>query len=415
MNLRRVWTAHVALSLALSAGLLILASCGGGSGNNNGGGNNPPPVNNSQAVEVSFGPLGAAGGYVNGFFTSVNICMPNTSNCQTISNVLVDTGSEGLRVLSGQFSLLLPAVTDNSGNPLQECVKYADGSYSWGPVVSAGIQMAGEQAASVPIQVIDAPGQGIAVPSACASGGGVNNGTLASLGANGILGIGNFRQDCGSACTGSSPYAMYYLCPSNVCQVATVSLDNQLQNPVWQFAQDNNGLLITLPSVSATGAATATGSLIFGIGTQSNNALGTAQIYTTDSCGNFQTTYNGTAYSGCIQGSFIDSGSNGIFFLDATTLGIPECSDAPGFYCPGSTLNYTATNTGLNGTSAAVSFSIANADSLFATGNAAFNNLGGDNTGSFDWGLPFFYGRNVFIGIEGQTGPNSVVGPYFAY
>lgn len=411
MNLRKAWTANVALSLALSAGLLILASCGGGSSSSSTTPTNPTPVSNSQAVEVSFGPLGAAGGYVNGFFTSVNVCMPNTSNCQTISNVLVDTGSEGLRVLSGQFSLSLPAVTDNSGNPLQECVQYADGSYSWGPIVSAGIQMAGEQAASVPIQVIDAPGQGIAVPSACASGGGVNNGTLANLGANGILGIGNFRQDCGSACTGSSPYAMYYLCPSNACQVATVSSANQLQNPVWQFAQDNNGLLITLPSVSASGAATVSGSLIFGIGTQSNNALGSAQIYTTDAYGDFQTTYNGISYSG----SYIDSGSNGIFFLDATTLGITECSDAPGFYCPGSTLNYTATNSGLNGTAAAVSFSIANADSLFATGNAAFNNLGGDNTGSFDWGLPFFYGRNVFVGIEGQTGPNGAVGPYWAY
>jgi hypothetical protein len=408
MNQRKAWTAHVALSLALSAGLLFLASCGGGSGNNNGGGNNPPPVNNSHAVEVNFGP---AGNYPNGFFTSVNVCLPNSSNCQMISNVLVDTGSEGLRVLSGQLSLSLPAVTDNSGNALQECVGFADGSYVWGPVVSAEIQMAGEQAGSVPIQVINAPGQGMAVPSGCASGGGANDGTVAALGANGILGIGNFRQDCGSACTGSSPYALYYLCPGNVCQVAAVSLDNQVQNPVWAFAQDNNGLLITLPTVSAGGAATATGSLIFGIGTQSNNALGTAQVYTTDAAGNFQTTYNGVSYGQ----SFIDSGSNALFFLDATTLGIPDCPDYVGFYCPSATTNYTATNTGLNGTTGAVSFSIANAHALFATGNAAFNNLGGDNTGSFDWGLPFFYGRNVFVGIEGQTGPNGAVGPYWAY
>jgi hypothetical protein len=408
MNLRKDWTANVALSLALSAGLLILASCGGGKSSS------PPststPVSNSQAVEVNLGP---ANNYANGFFASVTVCAPSSSNCQTINDLLVDTGSEGVRILSSQVSLSLPAITDSSGNALQECVQFADGSYLWGPVMSADIQMAGEKASSVPIQVIDAPGQGVAPPSDCTSGGGANEGTVAALGANGILGIGNFRQDCGSDCTASSSSvpALYYLCPNNVCQVTSVSLDNQLQNPVWLFSQDNNGVLITLPSVPANGAATATGSLIFGIGTQSNNALGSAQVYTTDANGDFQTTYNGVSYSQ----SYIDSGSNGLYFLDSTTLGIPDCSDNVGFYCPGATMNYTATNTGLNGTTGTVSFSIANADSLFSTGNAAYNDLGGDNPGSFDWGLPFFFGRNVFIGIEGQTGPNGAVGPYWAY
>jgi len=271
--------------------------------------------------------------------------------------------------------------------------------------------MGGEQAGSVPMQVIDAPGQGVTPPSACTSGGGPNDGTVANLGANGILGIGNFRQDCGSGCASSADNGFYYVCPNSLCQGDVAPLASQLQNPVWMFAQDNNGLLVTLPAVPANGAATASGSLIFGIGTQSNNALGSAKIYTTDANGNFTTTYSGVSYSQ----SFIDTGSNGMFFLDANTLGIPECADAPGFYCPSSTVNYTATNTGLNGTTGSVTFSIANADSLFSTNNAAFNDLGGDNTGIFDWGLPFFYGRNVFIGIEGQSGPNGAVGPYWAY
>jgi len=309
-------------------------------------------------------------------------------------------------------------VTDSSGNPLQECVQFADGSYLWGPVVSAGIQMAGEQAGSVPIQVNLAPDEGIAPPAQCTSGGGPNDGTVAALGANGILGIGNFRQDCGAACAPGSPAVpnLYYGCPGNVCQVDTVPLANQLQNPVWQFAQDNNGLLITLPLIPATGAATVSGSLIFGIGTQSNNGLGSAQIYTTDAAGDFTTTYNGTSYSA----SYLDTGSNGLYFLDSTTLGVPDCADAAGFYCPASTLNFTVTNTGLNGTTGPVSFSIANADSLFATGNAAYDNLGGDSgtspaTDYFDFGLPFFFGRSVFVGIEGQTGPQGAVGPYWAY
>ena len=57
--------------------------------------------------------------------------------------------------------------------------------------------------------------------------------------------------------------------------------------------------------------------------------------------------------------------------------------------------------------------------SLVQTNNAAFNNLGGSSgsgpfSSFFDWGLPFFFGRTVFVGIEGQTSPLGT-GPYFAF
>ena len=65
-------------------------------------------------------------------------------------------------------------------------------------------------------------------------------------------------------------------------------------------SSDNNGLLITLPSISTKGAADATvsGSLIFGIGTQTDNALASsATVYAVDGYGNIpQITYNGTQY-----------------------------------------------------------------------------------------------------------------------
>ena len=134
-------------------------------------------------------------------------------------------------------------------------------------------------------------------------------------------------------------------------------------------------MLFSLPSVPALGAASATGSLIFGIGTQSNNALGSAQIYATDSAAYFTTTYNGVEY----PYSYIDSGSNALYFLDSTTLGGIDCGGInAGLYCPGSTLSFTVTNTGTNGVSGPVTFSIANAVNLLNTGNAAFSNLGGE-------------------------------------
>ncbi len=404
-------TVQLGLFLGLTACFVGLAGCGsnnGGSTGTSGG----PPVTNTQPVAVNIGPANNA---LNEVFTDVTICNPGTTTCQTIPNIEVDTGSEGLRLLSSQVTLSLPAITDTSGNGLQECVSFADGSYVWGPVAAADVQLAGEKASSVPIQMIS-DSSSPPVPSSCASGGGPNENTVAALGANGILGIGVWQQDCGFGCTPSSTSVppWYYLCPNSVCTTASVPLASQLQNPVWLFPQDNNGLMISLPSVPADGAQTVAGSLIFGVGTQTDNALGAAQVYTTDAYGDFQTVYNGISYSN----SFIDSGSNGIFFLDSATLGILECQNYPGFYCPASTTNFTATNTGLNGTTAPVSFGIANAEALFAANNSsnvAFSNLGGNNPSSFDWGLPFFYGRKVFIGIENETGPTGTVGPYWAY
>jgi hypothetical protein len=59
-------------------------------------------------------------------------------------------------------------------------------------------------------------------------------------------------------------------------------------------------------------------------------------------------------------------------------------------------------------------FSVADANTLFGNANyTAFSNVAGpssDNT-SLDLGLSFFYGHNVFTGLED---PN-VSPPYFAY
>jgi len=156
------------------------------------------------------------------------------------------------------------------------------------------------------------------------------------------------------------------------------------------------------------------GSLIFGIGTQSNNGLGGAKVYTVDASANFVTTYNNQSYNQ----SFIDSGSNGLYFLTSGIAGIPVCSDATSFYCPTTTKNLSAVNSGSNGgASGKVNFSVANADALFKNNpNAAvFEQLAGPNSLSgFDWGLPFFYGRNVFTAIEGRNTPGGT-GPYWAY
>jgi hypothetical protein len=360
---------------------------------------------------VDGGPPGVAPNYVNGLFTSVKVCAPgSTTNCQTIDHVLVDTGAVGLQLLStaggGEFSLSLPQQNAPDGNPLVECIQFIDG-FTWGPIVLADIYLGGEVASSTPIQVI-APAGVPAVPSSC-NNTGINLNTLSLLGANGILGVGLFLQDCGQACS-QQLYNQYYSCPSTGCVETLIPTTQQLQNPVPKFANDNNGVIIKLPAIPDNGQAIVNGSLVFGIGTQSNNGLGKAVVYTTTAVGSFTVTYNGQSY----DLSFIDSGSNALFFLTPAATGLPLCGGNSNFYCPSAEQSFTATNTGSNHASGTVTFKIANAQTLFNSDNTAFNNLGANYDGGFDYGLPFFFGRDVYVAIEHQNTPGGV-GPYWGY
>jgi hypothetical protein len=129
-------------------------------------------------------------------------------------------------------------------------------------------------------------------------------------------------------------------------------------------------------------------------------------VFTADASGTITTVYNGTTLRG-----FLDSGSNGLFFHDAT---IPLCGGGSGFYCPVRTLSLTATVTGTNGATRSVPFEVQNPNALPA-GTAAAK-LGGDLglTRSFDWGLPFYFGRTVFSAFSGASTPKGP-GPYYAF
>src|SRR5205823_5524854 len=156
------------------------------------------------------------------------------------------------------------------------------------------------------VQVIgDTAANFASVPSTCSSAGS-NIGTLDALGAKGILGIGLFKQDCGSACARAAVGGTYYACVAGDCSATAMPLAQQVSNPVASFATNNNGVLLVLPSVGTAGATSISGSLVFGVGTQANNAIASETVYAANNSGNFNTTYKGRLYSA----SFIDSGSN---------------------------------------------------------------------------------------------------------
>jgi hypothetical protein len=47
-------------------------------------------------------------------------------------------------------------------------------------------------------------------------------------------------------------------------------------------------------------------------------------------------------------------------------------------------------------------------------GGAAISNLAGPQHSNFDFGLPFFFGRNVLVAFDGKSTPGGT-GPFTAY
>ena len=362
-------------------------------------------------------------GYVNEPCVTVTICQPGTNTCQTIPNVLLDTGSYGLRLfnqvsldnfqtVSNLLSLTTEKDPNNPANSITECVSYADSSSDVGPVARADVSLGSETASSVPIQIINSSFAQMGSP--CDS----PDASPLATGFNGILGVGLFTADCGDGCTASQSNpqnGMYFSCVgdgSSCTTGMTVELNQQVTNPVAYLPVDNNGVILALPSVPDAGAGSVNGYLVFGIGTQSNNIPLGANIFQADGYGNFLTTYNGVTSTQ----SFIDSGSNALYFNDSS---ITQCATDTGFYCPASEISgLVATQQGVSGgTALAVGFNVANGESELAQSNPnmTFSNLAGTfGSADFDWGLPFFYGRTVFVGMD--TGTSSLgAGPLWAF
>jgi hypothetical protein len=390
--------------------LIVLATgCGGsgGSGSSSSGGGGNPPTTGNNVLAITVNGPGLNNSYPNEACVSVTICTPGTTTCQTINDILLDTGSSGLRIFKQALNVSLLQVTSGSGS-LAECVPYADGSSDWGPVQMASVTLGNEPAVRVPIQVIDSTFG--TFPSLCGTPD-LTDLSPSAAGYNGILGLGLFVQDCGPECANSASNGRYYTCSGSNCTGTAVALDSQVQNPVALLPQDNNGVILQLPSVPLGGSPSVNGSLVLGIGTQSNNVPSGVTGYPADQLGEFTTTFNGTAYS-----SFIDSGSNGLFFPSPSASQLPNCSDNPDWFCPSSTGSLSATNEGASGSpSGSVSFQIGNFDTLFFnSSNNVFDDIGGSLPDGFDWGLPFFLGRNIYVGLEGKTSSLGT-GPYWAY
>ena len=452
--------------IGLAQALLAIAGCGSSSpvgpatSNSSGGGTPGQTIagaaSNVATMTVDSGPDPANVMDVDTPFITVTVCQPGSSaNCATIDHIEVDTGSYGLRLmysaLTAANSSLYPTLTLEqapNGQTLVECTVFGDG-ISWGPVTTADVKISGESASSVPIQIIGDPNyeQSTAaagqtpteIPTSCSTLGPEED-TVDTFGANGILGVGPSVQDCGSGCapplTSANSQGWYYACPANwnsttVCDGTTAEIDQQVANPVASFPTDNNGVILELPPVPDPGGdAAVTGALVFGIGTEGNNGLGSATVIPADGYGDIQTIFNGQT----LPYSYLDSGSNAYFFHDSSIPSGASCADAARgttdtWFCPSSELILTAKNVSYDGSvTSNVSMKLDDANMLFDDyeSDTAFDDLGaesgdqsaycpnGNSDCAFDFGLPFFFGRDVFVAIAGRITAGGT-GPYFAY
>lgn len=390
--------AKAALSILFPM-LLICAGC-----NSSSIGPTPPPpappppaatAPNELPVVVSAGTGSSPN--MNRPFVSVTVCVPGTSNCQTIDNVLVDTGSTGLRIFRSVVSLPLPVQQISQVSSTYECYGF-DSGYAWGPLATADVKLSGETAAGAAIHLIG--DTTYTPPASCTSGLNALS-SPQSAGVNGYLGV-TGQNDCANVCDiGPNTIYHYYVCQTqHPCTPTLQQIAQQVWNPVALFPTDNNGVVFDIPGIPAGGAVNVQGSLYFGLGTESNNQLEGATIY------NFPLTayINTGSYP-----AYFDSGTPDIGMLSDGVFGFPTCGV---IYCPASPTQLSVEIAGANREFTILDIVAADdtpeqdqgmtADSMYVGPSYGGNNV--------TLGFSFFYGRRIlYTWGTGTTSQNAFI------
>ncbi len=339
---------------------------------------------------------------------SVTVCVPGTATCQTISDIMVDTGSVGLRLQSSALPVgfALPVKRLPDGSQLAECELFGGGD-AWGMVSQADVQIGGAKAANMPVQVIgsDATRQ----PTSCPSGSSTSNGTL---------GIGIADTDCSGNCTMPAYYKdigqvyRFFSCSDTACTGIKGNIDSALQLPNPTAMLDGgiyNGAVLDLPAVPGDATDQVIGTLTFGVNTASNNKMTSAEVASLDSSGYITTTFNGTSF----PSSYIDSGTE-TYSIATDSFALCNPLKPHGAFCVSSPATSNATITGTDGANHSVDFKIGMYPVSGVSDVAA--NYGSSTSPNFVWGAPFFFGKRVALVRRTQTAPGiTQASPFYAW
>ncbi len=199
----------------------------------------------------------------NQLFVDVTVCNAQ-QQCQTVPDVLVDTGSSGLRLFRPALQGLdLDAVTVLDKRPMALWERFGSGDL-WGKLHWARVRIGGvETTETMPINVFDRSSPGEQLPAGY--GGRDLRDEADGIAGNGILGISPQRYSRGRYFA----FAGAHGTPSKFdWDRVKVKKSLQLANPIGHFPEPyNNGNVINLPEVDASsGQKTVQGWLGLGIG-----------------------------------------------------------------------------------------------------------------------------------------------------
>ncbi len=336
---------------------------------------------------------------------SVTVCEPGTDRCTTIDDVMLDTGSTGLRLESSAVPtwMRLPAFLDSLGKPMAECLRFVHDA-AWGPLVKADLRMGGLTAINLPIQIIADDGR--PQPDNCPI-------STVKPTSNGTLGVGPHLFDCQGSCEQSPTTSGVFVEDGGTWfpVKGAVPIESRLPNPVSRFGQHGNGVVIDLPASPDDGAAQVTGTLTFGVGTAPNNQLGAARMVRIDGRGHFATIYGGVAY----PESYIDSGTETYILADNR---LPRCVGMTWAFCATPAQTLDAVIVGADGVQVPVKFKVGDYRGALDRHVGAWDGFAEATDPSsrmFVWGAPFFFGRRVYVVLDGASVPGveGVSGPLY--
>ncbi|ATP32683.1 hypothetical protein CR207_10415 [Chromobacterium violaceum] len=209
---------------------------------------------------------------------SVTLCVPghtDAEHCQTIPDILVDTGAAGLRIMSEALKPTLRtafAPETHQGKTVAECLQYVQ-SAVWGSVSQADVWLGTDPTLGkgakpqygkmVPFHLVG-DSRVPAPPKSCNSQGPLED-TVEDFGTNGTIGVSPDQWDNNS---------LYYTCTASSCTRQRLPEAQQVPNPIGRLPDDNNGVILQLDALkNGRVQESGNGKLILGIGTEDNNKL----------------------------------------------------------------------------------------------------------------------------------------------